>query len=191
MGKQLGFYFDADRCVMCHTCELACKGTRNVELGVNWRKVIEIWEGEFPDVTRTFVSLSCFHCAAPPCQPVCPTGAISKRQEDGIVVVDTDLCTGCRECYSACPYRVPQFGADGTMQKCDLCLGSETGPACTSPCPADALFSGTVEELARMAARKGGHKVGGPGDPSFFISNRRGPAVSVGRLVIGQHHERG
>ena len=104
MTKQYAFYFDADRCVMCYTCEVACKSTRNVELGVSWRKVIEIWRGEFPDVSRTFVSLSCLHCAEPACEDACPAGAISKRAEDGIVVVDKDKCTGCQDCYSACPY---------------------------------------------------------------------------------------
>src|SRR5512136_1088820 len=98
MGKQYGFCFDADRCVMCHACEVACKASNSLEPGVNWRKVIEIWQGEFPDVTRTFVSLSCLHCAQPSCLPACPTGAISKRETDGIVIVDQDLCNGCREC---------------------------------------------------------------------------------------------
>ena len=83
MAKQYGFYFDVDRCVYCHTCETACKATRDVGPGISWRKVIEIWAGEFPDVSRTFVSLSCLHCAEPACEQACPTGAISKRAEDG------------------------------------------------------------------------------------------------------------
>ena len=190
MGKQYGFFFDADRCIMCHACELACKGTRDVELGVNWRKVVEIWQGEFPNVTRTFVSLSCLHCAEPPCRKACPTGAISKRPEDGIVIVDREKCTGCRECYPACPYGVPQFGADGTMQKCDFCLERGAEPACSTTCPADALFFTTMEELARMAAAKAGKQLPGPGQPSFFLSNRRGPDIPVGSLTFGQRHAR-
>ena len=161
MGRQYGFFFDADRCVMCHACELACKGTRDLEFGVQWRKVVEIWQGEFPEVTRTFVSLSCLHCAEPPCREACPSGAISKRAEDGIVVVDRDKCTGCGECYAACPYGVPQFGTDGTMQKCDFCLERGLEPACTTPCPADALFFGTMETTCRNRRREGGQKAAG------------------------------
>ena len=98
-GKQYGFLFDVDRCILCHACEVACKSTRNVEPGVNWRKVIEIWAGEFPEVTRTFIALSCLHCAKPACAEACPTGAITKRAEDGIVVVDKDKCIGCEACF--------------------------------------------------------------------------------------------
>jgi anaerobic dimethyl sulfoxide reductase subunit B (iron-sulfur subunit) len=189
MSTQSGFLFDADRCVMCHACELACQGTRNVELGMKWRKVIDIWQGEFPHVTRTFVSLSCLHCAEPPCRDACPTGAISKRPQDGIVIVDRDKCTGCRECYPACPHSVPQFGADGTMQKCDCCLGRSGGPACTTPCPADALFFGTMDELARMVPGSTGEQLSGAEGPSMLVSNTRGPGIPVGLLVVGQRNE--
>lgn len=186
MAKQYGFYFDADRCVMCHTCEVACKGTHNLELGVKWRKVVEIWAGEFPDVSRTFVSLSCLHCAEPPCEPACPTGAISKRAEDGIVVVDKDKCDGCQKCYEACPYGIPQFGADGTMQKCDFCLERGIEPACVAPCPADALFYGTMEELAEKASEPAAEKLSGTTGPSMFIRNKRGAIIATDNLVVGQ-----
>jgi anaerobic dimethyl sulfoxide reductase subunit B (iron-sulfur subunit) len=184
MPGQYGFFFDADRCIMCHACELACKGTRGLEPGVQWRQVVEIWQGEFPAVTRTFVSLSCLHCAEPPCREACPTGAISKRAEDGIVVVDAAKCTGCQECYPACPYGVPQFGTDGTMQKCDFCLERGIAPACTSPCPTDALLSGTMDELAGIAAAKAGAPLPGAAGPSMLVSNTRGPDLPVGSLVV-------
>ena len=186
MGQQYGFFFDADRCVMCHACEVACKASNGLEPGVNWRKVIEIWQGEFPDVSRNFVSLSCLHCAQPSCLQACPTGAISKRESDGIVVVDRNLCNGCRECFTACPYAVPQFGADGIMQKCDFCLERGMEPACTAPCPADALFFGTIEDLVRTAIEKHGVKLAGPTEPSMFIRNRHGPNISTSRLVMGK-----
>jgi anaerobic dimethyl sulfoxide reductase subunit B (iron-sulfur subunit) len=183
-GKQSAFLFDADRCVLCHACEVACKGTRGVELGVSWRRVIEVWQGEFPDVSRMFLSLSCMHCAEPPCVEACPTGAISKRAEDGIVVVERDLCTGCRACLTACPYGVPQFGADGVMQKCDFCVGRGGGPACTAPCPADALFSGTLDELSAIAVMRKGARVPGTAGPSMFICPSLGPSISNEILVI-------
>jgi anaerobic dimethyl sulfoxide reductase subunit B (iron-sulfur subunit) len=190
-GKQLGFFFDADRCVMCHACEVACKATRGVGLGVNWRKVIEIWQGTFPNVSRTFVSLSCLHCANPPCEKACPTGAIAKRAQDGIVVVNEEKCTGCRECLPACPYGIPQFGLDGTMQKCDFCLERDMETACTAPCPAGALFSGTTEDLARIAAAKGGQKLPGGEGPSIFMSNGRNLQMSSGDLSVRLRLPRG
>jgi anaerobic dimethyl sulfoxide reductase subunit B (iron-sulfur subunit) len=185
MAVQYGFYFDADRCVMCRACEMACKSTRNLEPGVRWRKVVEIWEGEFPDVSRTFVSLSCLHCAEPACIDACPNGAITKRAEDGIVIVDKNECTGCGECYYACPYQVPQFGADGKMQKCDFCLEQGREPACVATCPADALFYGTMDELSRLAAEKGAEKLDGDTIPSMYLANRQRASIPAESLVIG------
>lgn len=181
--KQLGFFFDADRCIMCRACELACKAVHDLQPGVNWRKVIEISHGEFPVVSRTFVSLSCLHCAEPPCVHACSTGAISKRADDGIVIVDTDICTGCRECLFVCPYRIPQFGTDGTMQKCDLCFGLGIAPACAAPCPADALFFGTMEDLARLATEKSAQRLDGPGGPSLFLRSPRGSEIDPRSLL--------
>jgi anaerobic dimethyl sulfoxide reductase subunit B (iron-sulfur subunit) len=152
MTKQYGFFYDISRCVQCRTCEVACKSVRDVELGIHWRWVTDSWCGEFPNVTRTFFSLACMHCAKPACVKVCPTGAIAKRVEDGIVVVDSDKCNGCQECFYACPFDVPQFGKDGTMQKCDFCIETGREPACVASCPAEALRCGTMEELYGFAA---------------------------------------
>lgn len=177
MGKQFGFFFDAERCVMCHACELACKAGNALEPGIYWRRVVDTWQGEFPQVSRTFVSLSCLHCARPSCLQACPAGAISKRESDGIVVINRDLCTGCRECYSACPFGVPRFGSDGLMQKCDFCLGRGTEPACTAPCPTDALFFGDMEELARIANAKNAKRLAGPTVPSLYLRQHAGTQI--------------
>jgi DMSO reductase iron-sulfur subunit len=185
MSKQYGFFFDADRCVMCHACETACKGTRDVEYGVHWRKVIEIWTGEFPEVKRSFVSMSCLHCAEPSCVEACPNGAIRKREEDGIVVVDKHKCTGCGECFYACPYQVPQFGSDGLMQKCDFCLEKGIKPACTVPCPTDALSFGTMEELEARAAEKKAEKLSGKNAPSIYIARNGSAELPEDELIIG------
>ena len=174
MAKQYGFYFDADRCVQCRACETACKSAHDIEPGLRWRRVIDIWEGEFPDVACTYFSLACMHCARPACAEACPTGAITKRAEDGIVVVDREKCNGCRECSAACPFDVPQFGADGTMQKCDFCIERGREPACVATCPAEALFYGTMEELSRLAEAKSAKKLAGPTEPSIFISSKPG-----------------
>jgi anaerobic dimethyl sulfoxide reductase subunit B (iron-sulfur subunit) len=169
MAKQYGFCFDAERCVQCRTCEVTCKSVRNVEPGIRWRRVVETWGGVYPKVTRVFFSLACLHCGKPACIEVCPTGAISKRREDGIVVVDRDKCNGCQDCFAACPYGVPQFGNDGIMQMCDFCSGVHMEPACALSCPAGALSSGNLDELLKMAGRKAVRRMGGPTEPSIVI----------------------
>ncbi|MFC1910854.1 4Fe-4S dicluster domain-containing protein [Chloroflexota bacterium] len=169
MTKQLGFIIDVSRCVMCRTCEITCKSVRNVEPGIRWRKVIDTWTGEFPNVKRSFFSQSCMHCAKPACLDICPTGAIYKRPEDGIVMVDRNKCNGCKDCASACPWGVPEFGTDGIMQKCDFCVGTGGQPSCVAPCPAEALSFGSTDEIPPVAAGKTAEKMTRTTRPSVIV----------------------
>lgn len=172
MGTQYGFYIELERCIKCWACEVACKAWKGIDAGtVSLRRVIEITSGKFPEVKRTFLSMSCMHCEKPACEAVCPTGAISKRAEDGIVVVDQSKCIGCHYCFFACPFGVPQY--DKTMQKCDLCLdrlaeGKE--PACVASCPVGALHAGKMEDLAKIAQEKAAKKLAASTNPSVLIS---------------------
>lgn len=145
--EQWGFDFIQEKCIQCHGCEVACKTWRNVNLGTKWRRVVNLWHGEYPTVTCSSASIACLHCSEPACIDVCPTEAISKRETDGIVLVDSKKCIGCQACLEACPYDVPQFGLDGTMQKCDMCYSELVGepilpkaPPCVSSCPTQALI---------------------------------------------------
>ena len=95
---------DLNRCVGCQTCTAACKHTNATPPGVQWRKVIDIEWGEYPDVSRTFVPVGCQHCSDPPCMHVCPSTATAQR-DDGIVTIDYDICIGCSYCTVACPYQ--------------------------------------------------------------------------------------
>ncbi len=153
---QMGFYFDQTRCTGCYVCVVACKDWHDVPAGpANWRRVATIEEGSFPALFVAFLSTSCCHCADPACVAACPSGAITKREEDGIVVVDQEKCWGrdqCDLCLQACPYQSPQFGAEpnAKMQKCNLCLDRlEEGkqPICIAGCPLRALDAGPLEEL--------------------------------------------
>jgi Fe-S-cluster-containing dehydrogenase component len=72
------------------------------------------------------------------------------------------------------------------MQKCDFCLERGLKPICTEPCPADALFYGTMQDMAMMATLKGGETLAGSAGPSMFIRNRRGPELPPGSVVIGK-----
>ncbi len=95
---------DLNRCVGCQTCTAACKHANATAPGVQWRKVLDVEAGEYPDVRRAFVPVGCMHCDEPPCLEVCPTTATRKRG-DGIVTIDYDLCIGCAYCVVACPYQ--------------------------------------------------------------------------------------
>jgi Fe-S-cluster-containing dehydrogenase component/DMSO reductase anchor subunit len=95
---------DLERCVGCQTCTAACRHANATSPAVQWRKVLDIEAGSFPDVSRTFVPVGCQHCADPPCMHVCPTTA-TRQRPDGIVTIDYSICIGCAYCDVACPYQ--------------------------------------------------------------------------------------
>ncbi len=99
-----GMVIDVNRCVGCQTCTIACKHANDTTPGVQWRQVLDVEQGEFPDVERLFLVVGCQHCAEPPCVPVCPTGA-TRQRADGLVTMDYDTCIGCGYCAVACPYQ--------------------------------------------------------------------------------------
>ncbi|MFC1968030.1 4Fe-4S dicluster domain-containing protein [Chloroflexota bacterium] len=155
---QLGFYFDQTRCDGCFACIVACKDWNDVDAGpARWRRVTTIEKGKYPDLFVAFLSTACYHCIEPMCILACPVNAISKREVDGVVVVDRDACLGkdnCSSCLSACSYDAPQFGAEenAKMQKCHFCidrLAENKKPACVDACTMRALDAGPMEELER------------------------------------------
>jgi len=124
MGR-MKFLCDVDRCIDCNGCVVACKEGHQVPVGVNRRKVITINEGKPGEKS---ISIACMHCSDAPCIAVCPVSALYQR-EDGIVLVNKDICIGCGYCFFACPFGAPQFpkgnafGARGVMDKCTFCAG--------------------------------------------------------------------
>jgi phenylacetyl-CoA:acceptor oxidoreductase 27-kDa subunit len=95
---------DLRRCVGCQTCTASCRHANATPPGVQWRRVLDVEQGEYPDVQRAFIPVGCMHCEDPPCLHVCPTKA-TKQRADGIVTIDYDLCIGCAYCAVACPYQ--------------------------------------------------------------------------------------
>lgn len=162
MAKQYAFYFDASACIGCKTCVIACKDKNDNPPGINFRRVVEYGDGAWvphpvhrellmpSNFFSYYISSACMHCEEPICVEVCPTGAMHKR-DDGIVLVDPDICVGCRLCEQACPYGAPQYNESaGVMTKCDFCVDFlEAGqkPACVASCPQRALDFGELEEL--------------------------------------------
>ena len=109
MTTQYGFFIDSSRCTGCKTCELACKDFKDLGPEVSFRRIYEYAGGDWQEdngvwhqnVFAYYLSISCNHCDDPACTKVCPSGAMHKR-EDGFVVVDEDVCIGCRRSRPCC-----------------------------------------------------------------------------------------
>jgi nitrate reductase beta subunit len=77
---------------------------------------------EYEQAFMFYLPRICEHCLNPACVASCPTGAIYKREEDGIVLVDQDRCRGWRQCVSGCPYKKMYFNhKTGKVEKCTFC----------------------------------------------------------------------
>jgi tetrathionate reductase subunit B len=148
--KRYGMLIDARRCNGVHACSVACKAENGVPLGQTRSWVEYIEKGTYPNVTRSFLPRLCNHCEKPSCVSVCPTGATWKRKEDGIVVVDDDICIGCKYCVHACPYDARYLNPiTGTVDKCDFCIhrvSQELEPACVEACPSGARIFGDLND---------------------------------------------
>ena len=89
---------------------------------------------EIRNLSMMYLPRICNHCANPSCVAACPSGALYKRGEDGIVLVNQETCRGWRSCVAACPYKKVYYNwKTGKAEKCILCFPRlETGqpPAC-------------------------------------------------------------
>ena len=105
-GKKFVMVIDLARCKNLKKCQEACNHAHQVHPGQNWIKVLGM---EDADHTAPYWQpTTCMHCDEPPCVKVCPVDATFKRQ-DGIVLIDSDRCIGCRFCMAACPYSTRVF----------------------------------------------------------------------------------
>lgn len=158
--KHYGMLIDVRRCYGVHACSVACKAEFNVPLGKTRSWVEYVEKGTYPNVSRSFLPRLCNQCSEPNCVSVCPTNATYKRKEDGIVVVDQDICIGCKYCIQACPYDARFTHPDtGTVDKCDFCIhrvSQGLEPACVEACPSRARIFGDLNdpdsEISRMIA---------------------------------------
>ena len=99
-------------------------------------------------VAMAYLPRICNHCANPSCVASCPSGALYKRGEDGIVLINQDRCRGWRACVVACPYKKIYFNwRTGKSEKCILCYPRlETGqpPACFHACVGRIRYMGVL-----------------------------------------------
>jgi len=103
---------------------------------------------EFEQTFMFYLPRICEHCLNPSCAASCPSGAIYKRSEDGIVLVDQDKCRGWRMCVSGCPYKKVYFNhKTGKAEKCTFCYPRiEVGipTVCSETCVGRLRYIGLV-----------------------------------------------
>ncbi len=102
----------------------------------------------FQDVFMFYLPRICEHCLNPACVASCPSGALYKRDEDGIVLVDQEQCRGWRYCVSGCPYKKVYFNwQEGRSEKCIFCYPRiETGMTtlCAETCVGRIRYVGVI-----------------------------------------------
>jgi Fe-S-cluster-containing dehydrogenase component len=128
-----------DLCTGCNICQLACSMAK--EGGYNPLKArLEI---EMKNENLYHQPVVCNHCENPYCMNVCPAGAIYKDKY-GYVLIDQNLCIGCKLCVQWCPLGMCKF--DESLKKaykCDFCFGD---PECVKACPTNALEIAEVKK---------------------------------------------
>ncbi|MHA1983920.1 MAG: 4Fe-4S dicluster domain-containing protein [Candidatus Hodarchaeales archaeon] len=177
-NKALGMVIDLDKCNGCvkdngeePDCVSACRVSHNVPPEMDWIKIFK--KQDNPLQEPYFFPRICQQCENPPCVEVCPVGAALRRHDgDGLVLINHEVCIGCRLCMTACPYETryfnweeyeepnktllkydsPMFATEhikGTTDKCDFCahkgyLGQIAH--CASACKSGALYYGNLKE---------------------------------------------
>jgi phenylacetyl-CoA:acceptor oxidoreductase subunit 1 len=96
---------DQEKCIGCGYCIESCRASNDIPPSITWTK---LYETEKLGNKTVYLSVPCMHCEHAPCVSVCPVGA-SYYRNDGIVMMDYDLCIGCRYCQTACPYQARSF----------------------------------------------------------------------------------
>jgi Fe-S-cluster-containing dehydrogenase component len=123
---------DLDRCSGCQSCIVACKFENNVALGNYWCDVINVDpKGVHPNIEMYWLPIQCQQCENSPCVGACPTGASYRDPDNNVVLIDKEICQGCKECLKVCPYSddtglvrpsVRWFNeAENVVEKCTLC----------------------------------------------------------------------
>lgn len=133
--------FNSEKCMNCGFCELACAvaHSTNKDIIECFREFdglpsrIEINKIDSNNIEANF----CHNCEYPPCEEICITGAITKKE--GYVNYDTKKCVACWSCIMACPFDAIKANSEGNHTiRCDGCR-DWTNPVCVQICPTGAL----------------------------------------------------
>ncbi|TNE55018.1 MAG: 4Fe-4S dicluster domain-containing protein [Bacteroidetes bacterium] len=170
-GKKFVMVIDLARCKNLRKCHDACEHMHHCGPNKEFLKILKMQDNDL--ASPYWQPTMCFHCDHPPCVKVCPVDATFKRT-DGIVLIDTTRCIGCRFCMVACPYSArtfdwsePDISDDvrqqpyspetsvppkmGTVSKCDFCpdtVRKGEMPHCVSACPNGVFYFGDENEDA-------------------------------------------
>ena len=153
-----GMAIDTTRCVGCQTCTVSCKlsnrvgGSAHRCLVDNLFENLEVYQagGTYPKTVLAFRPRLCNHCADPACVRNCPTRAMHKDPDTGLVLVDKDRCIACGYCAWSCPYHAPSMDDEHhVMDKCTFCadrIAQGQEPYCVESCPANARIFGRLDD---------------------------------------------
>ena len=169
-GKVMNTFIfaDAQSCIGCRTCEVACVISHQQNQSVtaidpaNFTPRLQLVQN-----AQVSTPVMCRQCEDAPCAQVCPNQAIVR--EDNHIKVLQERCIGCKTCAIACPYGAMQVvtitGETGSglfarkttraeAIKCDLCSDNPQGPACVRVCPTKALRIETSADVEQTSSRK-------------------------------------
>jgi Fe-S-cluster-containing dehydrogenase component len=144
-------------CIDCERCVQACKKTNSVpDYGYRTRILTKI-VNDAVGRKREFIPILCNHCNDAPCTRACPTKATYKNKENGIVMMESKKCIGCKMCILACPYEARYFNAERhAIDKCNFCWDTriskgEKLTACSYVCPTGARIFGDMSDPDNVA----------------------------------------
>ncbi len=147
---RFGMMIELDKCVGCQACVTSCKERWDSGPGA-----ARDWVHTYERGTRaaglelTFYPGLCMQCEGHPCTTDCPSGA-TYANENGVVVVDPDVCIGCGNCVPMCPYGARHTdAAQGIVEKCNLCapyVARGDQPACVATCLAECRTFGDLDD---------------------------------------------
>ena len=170
-GKRWVMVIDLSKCKNARKCMSACQDAHHLRPEQHHINVLKMQESK--NTAPFYMAKPCQHCDNPPCVAVCPVDATYKRP-DGIVLIDNEVCIGCRFCIAACPYSARVFNwteplhaeedknivynpelnfpqKKGTVSKCcfsaDRCREGKL-PYCVSACPNGVYYFGDENEDA-------------------------------------------
>ncbi len=140
-------FIDYEKCTGCRLCELVCAVKHDgISNPVRSRIKVMKWEAE-----GLYIPMSCQQCEEAPCMKVCPVKAITRDEEMGLVVVDYEICIGCRTCMTVCPFGAMNYNPiEKQVFKCDLCDGD---PQCVRFCDVKAVTFVSPDEIANYKRR--------------------------------------
>ncbi len=148
-GKRWGMVIDLRKCVGCQSCTVSCIVENNIPEGF-FRTIVSDYEVVWHNKSRRQpLPRLCNQCEHPSCVTVCPTQA-TYRRDDGVVVVNNNVCIGCAACVQACPYDARFINPKTNMaDKCTFCVHRvDQGllPACVETCVGGARVFGDLND---------------------------------------------